>query len=116
MQNGVYRVLFKGLSSEGRGILVVKDGYLWGGDSAYVYDGKYTMEGANGRGGFEIKRDDPNSVSDLPDFTVSVFGNLPELTLYLVFAITPPGFTATGQILGPGNLRIEAIGTKLADI
>jgi hypothetical protein len=34
----------------------------------------------------------------------------------LVWSLTPSGFTATGEIAGHPNLKIEINATKLADI
>jgi hypothetical protein len=108
MQNGAYRVLFKGPSSEGRGLLVAKNGSLWGGDSSYVYSGSYTAPGPTGKASVQITRDDPSGIS--------VFGNLQDFQLDLVYAIVPSGFTASGAIPNQPNAQIEINATKLADI
>jgi hypothetical protein len=109
MKNGVYRVLFRGPVAEGRGILVGKDGALWGGDSGFVYNGSYGEEGPNnGKANLQIRRDDQNMVS--------VFGDLQDFRLDFTFAITPSGFTASGAISGHPNLRISAEATRLAEI
>lgn len=108
MQNGIYRVVFQGPLSSGRGILVAKNGSLWGGDSGYVYNGSYTTQGPNRKASIQVKRDDPNSNS--------IFGSLPEFTLDLSFALTSSGFQASGTIPGYSNARIEANATKTADL
>ena len=109
MKNGVYRVLFRGTVTDGRGILVAKDGALWGGDTGFVYNGSYAEEGPNnGKASVQIKRDDPHMAS--------VFGDLQDFRLDFTFAITPSGFTASGAISGHPNIRISVEATQLAEI
>jgi hypothetical protein len=109
MQHGIYRVLFKGLLGEGRGILVAKDGALWGGDSGFVYNGNYAEDGANqGKASVQIGRDDPKASG--------LFGDLQDFQVRLAWSLTPSGFSATGEIAGHPNLKIEINATKLADI
>jgi hypothetical protein len=107
MQNGVYRVIFVGPLTQGRGVLIARNGHLCGGDSGYVYSGNYTSEGTNGLASIQVKRDDPDSTS--------VFGNLSDFTLNISFSVTASGFTASGTIPGYPQAKIEANAVKIAD-
>jgi hypothetical protein len=70
--------------------------------------GSYTAPGPTGKASVQITRDDPSGIS--------VFGNLQDFQLDLVYAIVPSGFTASGAIPNQPNAQIEINATKLADI
>lgn len=44
MDNGLYKVRFETPRGSGTGVVVVKDGHLWGGDSSMFYTGTYTLK------------------------------------------------------------------------
>jgi hypothetical protein len=43
MDNGFYKVRFETPRGNGTGVVVLKDGHLWGGDSSMFYTGTYTL-------------------------------------------------------------------------
>ena len=43
MDNGLYKVRFETPRGNGTGVVVLKDGHLWGGDSSMFYTGTYTL-------------------------------------------------------------------------
>ena len=44
MDNGLYKVRFETPRGNGTGVVVLKDGHLWGGDSSMFYTGTYTLD------------------------------------------------------------------------
>ena len=44
MDNGLYKVRFETPRGNGTGVVVLKDGHLWGGDSSMFYTGTYTVQ------------------------------------------------------------------------
>jgi hypothetical protein len=90
MQNGVYRVIFRGPVGEGRGVIAAKGGALWGGDTGFVYQGSYAAE--DGKASIQVKKDDPNFPG--------VFGPLNDFRLDLTLQVTTSGFIAVGAVPG----------------
>jgi hypothetical protein len=43
MDNGLYKVRFETPRGSGTGVVVLKDGHIWGGDSSMFYTGTYTL-------------------------------------------------------------------------
>jgi hypothetical protein len=106
MQNGVYRMIFRGPFGEGRGVIAAKDGALWGGDTGFVYQGSYAAE--NGKASIQVKRDDP--------YMPGVFGPLNDFRLDLTLQVTTSGFMAVGAVPAQPNLQIAINATKMADL
>jgi hypothetical protein len=44
MDNGLYKVRFETPRGNGTGVVVLKDGHLWGGDSSMFYTGTYSLQ------------------------------------------------------------------------
>jgi hypothetical protein len=106
MQNGVYRVIFRGPVGEGRGVIAAKGGALWGGDTGFVYQGSYAAE--DGKASIQVKKDDPNFPG--------VFGPLNDFRLDLTLQVTTSGFIAVGAVPGQPNLQIAITAVKMADL
>jgi hypothetical protein len=45
MQNGLYKIEFETQRGAGNGVVYLRDGKLWGGDSGFYYVGAYALEG-----------------------------------------------------------------------
>ncbi len=44
MDNGLYKVRFETPRGNGTGVVVLREGLLWGGDSSMFYTGTYTLD------------------------------------------------------------------------
>jgi hypothetical protein len=47
MDDGLYKVRFETPRGSGTGVVVLKDGHLWGGDSSMFYSGTYILSEGN---------------------------------------------------------------------
>ena len=68
MFDGLWTVEFtSAMGLFGRGVLVIKDNKMVGGDMGYYYSGTFTTHGDTIKGSIEITRFDPNAISILGD-------------------------------------------------
>ncbi len=85
MLNGLWTVEFSSaLNIVGKGVLVLSDGRLFGGDSGYYYSGNFKVDGNTVSGTIEATRFDINSVSvfgDIGDFSLSFDGTVSGATI-----------------------------------
>ena len=109
MFSGIYRVTFKSsLGISGGGLAVFDNGKINGGDSSYVYRGKYSFDGENITA--EIL------VSHYQGSKNSVFGSLDEFNLSLIGEVSNDTLITIGSIVGQPQVTISIHGKKAADL
>ncbi len=109
MFDGLWTVEFiSTINRAGKGVLVLSNGRLLGGDNAYYYSGQYTIEGDTIRGNVNVTRYDPNGIS--------VLGNLDRFSINFSGAINNYQFSAAASIPGFTQYQIKVMGMKKEDI
>ncbi|MBM7061704.1 hypothetical protein JQX08_13410 [Pseudomonas sp. UL073] len=108
MPNGIYEINFKSsLKDFGKGLVVIKDGSLNGGDLHLIYRGQFQSD--NGQIHAQIiaeqRKPADATVADIERLEVDFAGNLDASTGNIFLA---------GAVTGRPNLLITAIGKKLA--
>ena len=110
MYDGLWIIEFESMIQHyGKGILVLNNGRLLGGDDGYYYHGTYRMIDNRFEGTATVIKHDPNSIS--------VFGNIGHFEITLVGEITGDyQFKAVGNIMNNPEAKITITGIKKVDI
>lgn len=77
MANGIYKASFAVGPSAGEGIVVMRDGYLGGGDYGFTYEGQYQDNGGTLEGTLSVVQWDanvPNVFAGLTSFDLQFSG------------------------------------------
>jgi len=109
MTSGIFVATFSaGYTTIGEGIVVVKDGFVNGGDATYFYRGTFIDYGDDLKATVEVKhyRGPLNSV----------LGPLKQYTLSLSGKRSGDDFELTGGIENMPGAKITIRGTKIADL
>ena len=105
MFNGLWTVEFTStINRYGRGVLVLNENRLLGGDDGYYYSGTLNITGNSINATIEVIRYDENSIS--------VFGDISHFQLNINGAIDEYQFRAIGTIADMPQVEIKVIGTK----
>ena len=107
--NGLWTIEF--ISTEnrsGRGVLVLNDGRLLGGDEGYYYSGQYQIAGIKIQGTVNVIRFDPT--------TLSVIGNIDRFALQFSGEINDYNFTLAASVINNSQSQIKIIGNKKEDV
>ena len=106
--NGLWTVEFiSTINRFGKGIIILSDKRLLGGDSAYYYSGKYNIKGNELRGNVIIIRHDP--------IGISVFGDKDSFKLSFSGTIDNLHFSAIASIPEMPQFKLRIIGNKKED-
>lgn len=109
MFNGLWTVDFiSTINRYGKGVLVLSDGRLLGGDHGYYYSGTYIVKGNNIQATISVIQYDEN--------IVSVFGNITHFQLTIDGEINEYQFSAVGTIANNPQVQIKVVGTKREDL
>lgn len=109
MYDGLWTVEFQSPIGYGIGVMVLNNGRLLGGDAGYYYSGKYELTGNDGfEGALEVTRFDEGSIS--------VFGDLEQISLSFSGQISEFHFSATAHITNQQELQININGDKKEEI
>ena len=107
MDNGLYKVRFETPRGNGTGVVVLKDGHLWGGDSSMFYTGTYKLQS----GAFEGKL--VTNVHTIAPHKPSIFGrDIVHITLKGSFSRDYAEVTGTAREVPDVPFRAEL--TKLS--
>lgn len=77
MRNGIYKASFAVGPNAGEGIVVMRDGYLGGGDYGFTYEGQYQDNGGTVEGTLSVVQWDatvPNVFAGLTSFELQFSG------------------------------------------
>lgn len=107
MFNGLWTVEFRSAELYGRGILVINNERILGGDMGYYYAGNCKINNNRIDATITVIKYDPNSVS--------IFGDIDHFELIIQGEINENNFTATGTIKNDTN-KITVSGTKKEDL
>jgi len=103
--NGLWTVEFiSTINRTGKGVLVLYNQRLFGGDSAYYYSGNYEINNDKIRGNIIVIRHDP--------IGISVFGDMGSFKLSLEGEVDNLHFSAVATIPNMPNLKIRVVGNK----
>jgi hypothetical protein len=106
--NGLWTVDFiSTLNRSGKGVIVLSNKRLFGGDSGYYYTGSYNINNGIITADIIVIRYDPN--------WVSVFGPIDSFKLSFSGQANYQQFTAIGSIVGAPDLKIRIAGNKKED-
>lgn len=109
MFNGLWTVEFiSTIKRYGKGVLIVNDNRLLGGDDGYYYSGTCNITGNNIQATINVVKYDQNSIS--------VFGNIDHFQLTLNGEINEYQFKAIGTIANDPQTQIRVVGTKREDL
>ncbi len=109
MFNGLWTVEFTTtINRYGRGVLVINEGRLLGGDNGYYYTGTYNIDGNSFDGEISVIRYDENFIS--------VFGDIGHFQLGFKGIISENEFNAVGNIISSPQVQIEIVGIKREDL
>ncbi len=109
MFNGLWTLEFtSALNRYGRGVLVITNGRILGGDDGYYYTGNCEINDNRINAVITVIKYDQNSVS--------VFGNINHFELILDGEIQENNFEAIGTIANNPQAQIRVIGTKKEDL
>jgi len=110
MFNGLWTIEFASMTNRfGRGILVINQDRLLGGDAGYYYVGTCSITGRKIAGTVNVIRYDPNSIS--------VLGGMDHFELIISGELKNDNqFEADGSITGRPTIQIRIIGNKKEDL
>lgn len=109
MFNGLWTVEFSStINRYGRGVLVINDDRILGGDDGYYYFGTCEITDNNIHATITVIKYDPNSIS--------VFGNINHFELILNGEIDENQFNAIGTIANNPQAQMRVVGTKKEDL
>lgn len=110
INNGIYWVDFRAMSGNlgTGGLVMVESGRIHGGDTNYLYRGKYSADIAKVSAEVEI--------SDYTGKSTSVFGPLKNFKLLLTGSAEGDSFEFTGYVAGQPHFGLIAKGRKIADL
>ena len=109
MFNGLWTVEFiSTINRYGRGVLVINENRLLGGDDGYYYFGTCNITGNKINATITVIKYDENSTS--------VFGDISHFQLNINGEIDEYKFSAVGTITGNPQVQIEVVGTKKEDL
>jgi hypothetical protein len=109
MFNGLWVLEFiSTINRYGRGVIVINNDRLLGGDDGYYYSGKCSINGNNINAAINIIRYD--------DTSISVFGNVDHFELNLEGNTDGVRLNATGTIAGSHEFKIKVTGIKKEDM
>ena len=109
MFNGLWTVEFSStINRYGRGVLVINDGRLLGGDDGYYYSGTCEITDNSINATLTVIKYDPHSIS--------VFGNINHFELILSGEIDENQFNAVGTITNNPQAQMRVVGTKKEDL
>ena len=109
--NGLWTVEFiSTMNRSGKGVIVLKDGRLLGGDTGYYYTGSYEInfDTKSMTANIIVIRHDPN--------WFSVFGNIDSFKLSFSGSVDNLHFSAMGTIVGMPEYKIRIVGNKKEDL
>lgn len=109
MLNGIYRVTFRVAGNQGKGILAAKDDWLFGGDTGFVYNGTFELQGNQVKARARIQNDFPGVQSIFNPY-------LTDFWLELIGQASATGFALQGSVIGQPALAIIVEGTKIKDL
>ena len=104
MYDGLWTVAFKTPIGFGYGVVVLNNGKLLGGDAGYYYTGEYTIDGGSFQGVIDVIRFDGSSIS--------VFGDIDEISLSFSGSINEFEFSATASTPVSPGLQMSVTGNK----
>jgi len=106
--NGLWTVDFiSTLNRSGKGVIVLSNKRLFGGDSGYYYTGSYNIKNGIITADLVVIRHDPN--------WLSVFGAIDSFKLSFSGQADNLHFKALGSIVGAPELKISIVGNKKED-
>ena len=109
MLKGLFHVHFNANNNQfGEGLVVVKDGFVNGGDHGFLYQGRFDYYGNDIQANIEVKH-----YNGPP---MSVLGPLREFTLNLSGKTTGDSFELTGGIPDAPKMSIRISGRKVAEL
>ena len=108
MREGIYKVQFQTQLGAGAGVVVARDGKMWGGDSGIFYVGTYSDDGGNITASVAIDR------HTVHPGIASVFG-VDRANITLTGKDTGKTITMTGKAAQAPSISFQAILTHLAD-
>jgi len=109
MFDGLWTVEFSSaLNRYGRGVIVIVNGRILGGDDGYYYTGSCTINDNSINATITVIKYDQNSIS--------VFGNINHFELILNGEINENSFDAIGTIADNPQAQLRVIGTKKEDL
>ncbi|GBD98206.1 hypothetical protein BMS3Abin07_00214 [bacterium BMS3Abin07] len=109
MFDGLWIIEFESvIQSYGKGVVVLNNGRLLGGDDSYYYSGTYRAEDNKFEGTATIIKHNPHGIS--------VFGNIGHFELTFTGEIDEYRFSAVGHIINNPEARITMTGIKKEDM
>ncbi len=107
MLNGLYYVTFSSpIGGSGGGIVVVRDGFLDGGDHGYTYQGRLNIANGTASATLAVERHNPEAES--------IFGTTPAFTLQVLGAFEDgKGFSMNGYVVQNQGAKISIQGRYL---
>ena len=108
MVDGMWIVQFMGLQGNGGGVVVLYNGKVLGGDSAYTYVGTYTMEDKNLKC---LVR-----VSKFLEGFISVLGIEGDSDLQMEAAFNPQVMQGVMHVVGNPELQLAVKLTKISEL
>jgi hypothetical protein len=109
MNNGLWTVEFiSTIKRYGRGVIIINDERLLGGDDGYYYSGTCNVTAGKIEATINVIKYDQNSIS--------VFGNMDHFELKIKGEIDEYKFKAIGTIVNNPQAVINVVGTKREDL
>lgn len=108
MRDGLYKVVFQTPLGAGAGVLLLKDGRLWGGDSGMYYVGNYKHEGQKFTGKITVNRH--TREAGYP----SVFG-IDKVTVTLTGTGSDDSGSVEGTAAEVPGIQFQALFSRISD-